>query len=321
MSLRFLISRVGQMILTMLIVATLVFVLFRLVPGDPAAMTLGIESSAEARAALRGAMGLDQPLAVQYGQWLGGILRGDLGTAYTQGGVPVTRILFGPVMRTLELAVYSTLLALVLAVPLGISSARRAGTWVDELSRVFAMTAFSVPTFWFGIVLILIFSNGLGLFPSGGYVSFGESPLEHVRHLVLPTLTVGLVTTGVFLRFMRAGMIEVLGEDYVKTARAKGAGERRVQYRHALRNALISFTTVVGMQFGLLIGGMVVVEVVFSWPGIGQLLVQAVLSRSYDVLQAAVLVAAAIFVTVNTIVDLLYTWLDPRVTYTSAGAS
>lgn len=315
MNIVFLVKRFAHALVTMLIVATAVFLLFRVIPGDPAAMTLGIDASAEAREALRETMGLNQPILVQYWTWLSGLFRGDLGTAFTQGNIAVTDLIIGPLIRTLELAVVATVIALVIAVPLGILSATRSGTWVDQATRIFAMTGFSLPSFWLGIILILVFSQHLRLLPSGGYESFAESPIEYLRHIAMPAGTVGFIMSGIFLRFIRASMVEVLNEDYIRTARAKGAGERRVEYLHALRNALISFVTVVGMQFGLLLGGMVVVEVVFAWPGLGWLLVQTVQARDFNVVQAGVLLAAGTFVLVNTLVDILYTWLDPRIEY------
>lgn len=319
MTVIFIVQRLSQMVLTMLIVATTVFVLFRLVPGDPSVMTLGIDATPESRALIREQMGLNDPLLVQYFNWLSGLVRGDLGTAYTQGGIPVTEIIFNPLFRTLELAGLSTLFGVILAIPLGTLAAARTGTWVDHVSRLASMAAFSVPSFWLGIILILVFSVSLGWLPSGGYVPFATDAFEYFRHLLLPVLTVGLIMTGIFMRFIRAAMIEVLKEDFIRTARAKGASRRRVQYIHALRNALISFVTVVGMYFGILMGGLVVVETVFAWPGLGWLTIQSVIGRSFDVVQAGVLLAAAVFVVINTFVDVLYRLLDPRVSFDASG--
>lgn len=315
MSFAFLVRRILQMVLVMVLVATAVFVIFRLIPGNPAALLVGADATPEQLAAKEAELGLDQPLIVQYFEWGIGVVQGDFGEAYGSGGIPVASLLPAPLFRTLELAVVSMALALVIAVPLGVLAAVRAGSWLDQLVRAFAVTGFSLPSFVFALFLLYVFAFQLGWFPIGGYVSPTEDLGAHIRTLTLPAITVGLTMAGILVRFVYSSMLDVLRADYVRTARSKGLTEPVVTARHALRNAGIPVVTVAGLQFGLLVGGMVIVETVFSWPGLGQLMVKSISTRSFDVVQAAVLVTAAVFVVVNTLVDILYTILDPRVSY------
>jgi peptide/nickel transport system permease protein len=313
MSSSYIISRLGQMAIVMFIVATLVFFIFRVVPGDPAAVTLGMNVTEEAREAVRAEMGLDRPLLEQYSAWLWGVVRGDFGTAFTYGGITVRSLVFPALLRTLELAAASIMLALAISLPLGLLAAHREGTWIDHLARAVAITGFSMPSFWLGLLMLLLFSTTLGWLPPGGHTDLLTDPVDHVRRLIMPAATTALVLSGIFVRFARTSLVAALTEDYVRTARAKGVAERHVLLRHALKNASIPLVTVVGVYFGALIGGLVVIESVFSWPGLGLLMVQSTLGRSYEVVQAAVLVSAAAFVLINTGVDLLYAWLDPRI--------
>ncbi len=310
---RGILGRIGQTLIVMWLVATVTFFIFRVVPGDPTAITLGVEATAEAREALRLQLGLDQPLPVQYLTWLTGLLRGDLGIAYSYGDTPVVQLLAGPLQRTLELAVAGTVLAVLISIPIAVTAAVRAGTAFDQAARVGAVIGFSLPSFWLGVLLLILFSQVLGWLPAGGYVPFGQSPLGYLRSLVLPAVTVSFILTGTFVRFLRSSVIEQLQQDYIRTVRAKGVRERVVWYGHAVRNALLPFVTVVGMQFGLLVGGLVVIEQVFNWPGLGQLLVQGILTRSFDLVQAGVLITALACVLINLGVDLSYRFLDPRI--------
>ena len=315
MSLSFLVRRLAQMIIVMILVATAVFVIFRLIPGNPAALLVGADATPAQLAAKEAELGLDQPILVQYVEWGLGVVQGDLGDAYGSGGVAVSSLLPGPLLRTLELATVSMILALLRAVPLGVLAAVRAGSWLDQLVRVFAVTGFSLPSFVFALFLLNVFAFRLGWFPVGGYVAPDVDLAAHLKTLTLPAITVGVTMAGILVRFVYSSMLEVLRADYVRTARSKGLSERVVTGRHALRNAGIPVVTVAGLQFGAMVGGMVIVEVVFAWPGIGQLMVQSISTRSFSVVQAAVLVSAAVFVIVNTLVDILYTVLDPRVSY------
>lgn len=310
---RYLFGRLLQGIVVLLVTATAVFVIFRIVPGDPAAITLGFDSSPEARAALRAEMGLDQPLSVQYRVWMGNILRGDLGRSITHGNAPVSSVVFPALWKTVELAAAGMAFSLLIAIPLGLVAAVRVGSRVDQVIRVFSTLGFSMPTYVLGIALLILFAQVFPVLPSGGYVPFRTDPMGHVRLLILPVATVGLVMSARLARFMRAGMLDVLNQDYIRTAYAKGLPSSRVNYVHGLRNGSLALVTEVGVNFGLLIGGMVVIEQIFTWPGLGWLMIQSVLNRAYDVVQAAVLVAAAVFVGINLMVDLLYSVLDPRI--------
>lgn len=312
---RFVSARLMHMLLVMWMVATLVFFIFRILPGDPAQMILGLEPSKASLEAVRATMGLDRPLLVQYGDWLLRAVQGDLGRSTTQGNMPVSTLVFPALGRTLELAFLGLIIGLLISVPVGVLAARRVGTWVDQVARLFALAGYSMPSYWLAILLMLLFSYRYGVLPAGGYINPGDSLLQHVRHLVLPVVTVGVVTAAVLTRFMRAGMLEVLRLDYVRTAKAKGLAQARVVYGHALRNALLPFVTVVGVNFGALVGGMVVTEQVFAWPGLGWLIIQSITVRSYAVVQGAVLMTAAVFVLVNLIVDVLYAFIDPRISY------
>jgi peptide/nickel transport system permease protein len=310
---RYLLGRLLQGLVVLLVTATAVFVIFRVVPGDPAAITLGFDSSPEAREALRAEMGLDQPLAVQYRVWIGNLLRGDLGRSITHGNAPVASVVFPALWKTVELAAVSMAFSLLIAIPLGLLAAIRAGTRVDQVIRVVTTLGFSMPTYVLGIALLILLAQVFPVLPSGGYVPFRTDPTQHLKLLVLPVATVGLVMSARLARFMRAGMLDVLNQDYIRTAYAKGLPSSRVNYVHGLRNGSLALVTEVGVNFGLLIGGMVVIEQIFTWPGLGWLMIQSVLNRAYDVVQAAVLVSAAVFVGINLMVDLLYSVLDPRI--------
>jgi peptide/nickel transport system permease protein len=258
--------------------------------------------------------GLDLPVHVQFGQWLGAALQGDLGTSLRTGrSVAGDLALRFPV--TMQLSLLSLGIALLLAVPIGVFAARHRGRWPDYLGSTFVLVGLSVPSFFLGILLILLFSLRLGWLPPAGYVPFAEDPVENLRRMILPSLSLGLILAAATTRIMRSAMLEVLGRDYVRTARAKGASERDVTLRHALRNALIPVVTVVGLQFGSLLGGTVIIEQVFSIPGIGRFALEGINLRDYPVVQGAVLVIAASFVFVNLFVDLLYALIDPRVRY------
>ena len=315
MSAKFVAQRLLHGGLVLWIVATAVFFLFRVIPGDPAAMTLGFDAPPEALAALRAEMGLDKPLHVQYATWLFNLARWDLGRSATSGNAPVASLVFPSLWRTLELASLSMLVAIGIALPLGMVSALRVGSAIDQLVRVVTTIGFSMPTYVLGIAALLVFAEMIPLLPSAGYVPPSEDLVLHIKYLILPAASVGLVMAARLARFMRAGMLDVLSQDYVRTAYAKGLPGWRVNARHALPNAILAFVTEVGVNFGLLIGGMVVIEQVFTWPGLGWLMIQSTLNRAYDVVQIAVLISAAAFVIVNLLVDLSYGAMDPRIAY------
>jgi peptide/nickel transport system permease protein len=311
---RYLASRFAGMAVVMLLVATLVFVITRLAPGDPAAVMLGEQASAADIAQLRASYGLDQPLPLQFFFWLKELAHGNLGQSiFLQR--PVTQALWERAEPTLFLTLFSIAIASAIGIPCGIVSAVWRGRAVDQVFSGFAMLGASIPSFWLGLVLMQIFAVALGWFPVAGYGDPGAPLVDRLHHLVLPAIVLGVVNSALILRFTRASMLDVLGEDHIRTARAKGAGEARVILHHALRNALIPVLTVLGLTFALLVGGAIVTETVFGLPGIGNLVVSAVLRRDYPVIQGALLVIAGLYVLINLAIDLLYLLVDPRVTY------
>jgi peptide/nickel transport system permease protein len=293
-------------------VSVLVFSLIHLVRGDPVRLALGTRYSQEAYDALRARNGLDQPLVEQYFRWAGRALTGDLGVSF-RSGEPVTVLIGERLPATLTLAFAAILLALLIAVPLGTLSALRPRSLTDRVATVISQIGISVPDFWLAIVLILVFAGTLGWLPSGGYVPLGEDPLGWLQRLILPAVAVGVVSGSVITRFVRSSVLEALGSDHVRTAQAKGLPERQVLGWHVLRNALLPLVTVTGVQLAYLLSGVVVVEIVFSWPGLGQLALQSVEARDYPVLQGAILLFAFVFLVINLLVDLLYSRIDPRI--------
>jgi len=314
--LRFLVRRALLMIPTLLGIALIVFVLMRSIPGDVVTNLVGLQGNVSAARMdeLRRMFGLDLPIHEQFRLWLGGVLRGDLGHSLrTSRSVAQDLALRFPV--TLELTVLSLLFAVAVALPAGIAAAVRRGGPLDLAVSVLALVGLSIPGFYLGILLILLFSLWLGWLPPAGYVPLLEDPLANLRHMILPALSLGLILAAATVRISRSTMLEVLERDYVRTARAKGLAEGRVRYRHALRNALIPIVTVVGLQFGTLLGGAVIIEQVFSLPGIGRFALEGINLRDYPVVQGAVLAIAAAFVLVNLVVDVLYSMIDPRIRY------
>jgi peptide/nickel transport system permease protein len=287
-------------------VTLIVFFLVRLAPGDPVTMLLAETAGPEQIAEARAKWGLDKPLPVQYWVFLTKALRGDLGESlfFQQ---PVLEVLFERMPATLQLSAAALLFSLGIAIPIGILSALKRDTVWDYLGTNLAMLGQALPPYWLGIMLILIFSVRLGCFPTSGRGT--------VWHLVLPAITLGSVLMALVTRLVRSGMLDVLNEDYIRTARAKGLRERRVIIRHALRNILIPLVTVVGLQLGALFGGAVITESIFAWPGVGRLALQAISARDYPLVQASVLVISVVYVFLNLAVDLLYVYLDPRIRY------
>ena len=295
---------------TVLGALTLVFFFLHIVPGDPVEAMLGESARAVEKERLRHELGLDLPLAAQYLKFLKGIATGDLGESYFFRR-PVAEVIAERVPATLELAVASLFVAGIIALPLGILAALREGTALDALSMLFALIGVSMPNFWLGPLLIILFSIKLGWFPVSGRSGFSS--------LVLPALTLGTALAALLSRMTRSSLLEVLGEEYLTVARAKGLPERRVILKHALRNALIPIVTVLGLQFGALLSGAIITENVFSWPGIGTLLITAVEARDYPLVQGCVLFISIVYVAVNLAVDLLYGFIDPRIRYGGEG--
>jgi peptide/nickel transport system permease protein len=295
--------------------ATLVFFLVRLVPGDPVIQMLGPEYTPEAADALRHKLGLDEPVYVQYGKWFGNVLTGDLGTSVASGESVNSAIANG-LPKTLSLSALAFLIAVLIAIPTGILAALKRNTWADYLASIVAFVGVSMPSFWLGIMLILIFSVKLHWLPALGYAELGEDGVwAWFQRLILPSIAIGTGYAAILMRFVRAGLLEVLTSDYIRTARSKGITERAVIVRHALRNALIPVVTVAGIQLALLLSGAVVTEMVFSIRGIGRILVGAIFDRDYPIVQGLILLVAVMFVTANLIVDIVYTIIDPRIRY------
>jgi len=297
-------------------VSVVIFMVLHLSPGDPVEIMLGSQATQEDRARLRAELGLDQPLHVQYGRWLGHVARGDLGRSLWMKR-PVLDEVLGRFKATLVLTGTALLLSSLAGVALGVASATRPNSVLDRLSAVASLFGASMPTFWLGIVLIVVFALWLGWLPASGmYAAYGGGDLRDLlAHLVLPAVTLAAASVTIIARLTRATMLETLGQDYIRTARAKGVVERAVVLRHGLKNALIPIVTVVGAQAGYLLGGAVLTETVFAWPGVGTLMVQGILARDFPLVQGCVLVIALSFVLINLAVDLLYAWLDPRIRY------
>jgi peptide/nickel transport system permease protein len=312
--LNYIAQRLFGMLVVMFIVVSVVFLIVRVAPGDPAAMMLGPDATQADIAAMRTQLGLDEPVYVQYVLYLKQILSGDLGESIFLNR-PVTAALWERAEPTAFLALFSILTGCAIALPVGIFAAYWRGGRFDQLATTVAMLGASIPSFWLALLLMQILAVRLGILPVSGYGPPGASFLERLWHLLLPALVLGILVSAIILRFTRASMIDALSNDFIRTARAKGMSEVRVVGKHALKNALIPIITVVGLVFGSLISGAVVVETVFGLPGIGNLVVQAVLRRDYPVIQGALVVVAALYVLVNLIVDLLYLLVDQRVRY------
>jgi peptide/nickel transport system permease protein len=313
---RFLVRRLLLLVPVLMGVSVIVFLVLHLAPGDPAEIMLGSQATQADRMRLRADLGLDDPLYVQYARWMGHVVQGDLGRSLW-----MRRPVLGEVLTRLKATLLLTATALVISsiggVALGILSATRPNSLLDRTSAVASLFGASMPVFWLGIVLMVIFSLNLGWLPASGmYAPYGGGDLaDLVKHLVLPAVTLAAASITIVARLTRAAMLEVLGQDFIRTARAKGLVERSVVVRHALKNALVPIVTVIGVQAGYLLGGAVLTETVFAWPGVGTLMVQGILARDIPLVQGCVLVVALTFVLVNLTVDLLYAVLDPRIRY------
>jgi len=308
----YLLRRAGASLIVLLIASMLVFAGVRALPGDPALALAGEDHSQRALAAIRAKYDLDQSVPVQYVNWLGHVVRGDLGTS-TRTGLSVTSTIVDRLPVTLELAFLSLLVAVAIGLTLGVVAAVRRGSVADYIGSTAALVGLSVPHFWLGLMLILIFAIALGLLPASGFVAFVDDPLDNLRHMLLPAIVLGTGFAAVIFRQTRAAMLESLSADYVRTARAKGLGQRAVVGSHALRNSLLTVVTIIGLQLGLLISGAVVTEQVFVLPGFGKLTLDAVFTRDYPIIEGVVLITTLGYVLVNFGVDLLYSVLNPRI--------
>ncbi len=294
--------------------ATIVFFMLRLVPGDPVANILGIEYTPEAATQLRHNLGLDKPIYEQYVIWMGGVLHGDLGKSIdTRQSVAHDIVKAFP--KTLSITILAFLFGVIVSVPIGVLAALRRGSVFDFLASSTTFIGISLPPFWFGIVFILIFAVQLRWLPSVGYVPPSEGIWPWFKHLILPALAAGVGEVAILMRFVRAGLLDVLGSDYIRTARAKGLRERSVIFSHAMRNAMIPVTTVAGLSLAGLLGGLVITETVFAISGIGRLLVNSIFAKDYPIVQGVILLITLFFVLSNLVVDVLYTFLDPRIRY------
>jgi peptide/nickel transport system permease protein len=309
---RFVARRLLYSAIVLLGVLVVVFALVHLVPGDPVRIALGTRYTPEAYDALRSASGLDRPIVVQFFRYLGSALTGDLGVSFRNGD-PVTVTLMERLPATLSLGFAGIVIAMVIALPAGIFSALREGRVSDAIVRVTSQFGVSVPDFWMGILLIALFATTLGWLPTSGYRPLFEDPVGWLRHIILPALTVGVVAAAIMTRYVRSAVLEVAAMGYVRTARSKGLSPRVVTLRHTVRNALVPILTITGIQLATLLGGVIVVEVVFAWPGVGRLVYNAVAARDYPLIQGAVLLIAALFLLINVLVDVLYAVVDPRI--------
>jgi len=310
--LAYVLRRVLLAVPVMFVVAAGVFLLLYLTPGDPVSVILGPDASPQQAQELRQRLGLDQPVPVQIFRWFGRLLHGDLGQSIYLNR-PVSQTLLERAEPTLMLTLLATLFAILLGLPIGILSATRAGSWTDLGAMLVALGGISMPSFWVGLNLIFLFAVVLGVLPVAGYQPLSRGLWENLRYLLLPAVTLGFAQAALLARMARSMMLEVLREDYVRTARSKGVVERKVVLSHALRNAMVPLVTVMGLTFAILMGGAVITEQVFNIPGIGRLLVQSVLRRDYPVVQGIVLVIAFNYVAINLLVDILYGFFDPRV--------
>jgi len=309
--LTFLIRRLFGLLLTLAAVSLVVFLVLEVLPGDVAQVMLGTEAREDTLAALRSQLGLDRPAHVRYADWVGGLFSGDLGTSHTYG-VPVAGLIGERLAVTVPLAALAFVLSAALAVPLGMFAASRRGRPGDWGVMAFSQAGLAIPNFWFAILLILVFSVWLGWTPAGGFPGWGRGIGAALGALLLPAVALALTEAAVLARITRSAVLETLGEDYVRTARAKGLAPLAIMRRHVLRNALVPVTTVMGLQFAFLLAGAVIVENVFTLPGLGRLVLQAIFQRDVVVVKDAVLVLAGMVVVVNFLVDLLYAVIDPR---------
>ena len=314
---RFLLHRAIESLVALWLASIIVFAGMRALPGDPAIALSGEGRDPGVNAVIRARYGLDEPLPVQYVRWASLAITGDLGTSI-RTHLPVTAEIVRRIPTTIELALLAGLIAIGLGVPLGILAAVRRGTPLDYLANTVGLVGLSIPTFWLGLILILVFAIGFGVLPASGFVPLVENPIENLRRMILPAIVLGSGLGTILLRQMRSAMIASLGSDYVRTARAKGLRERDVVVRHALRNSLITVVTLLGLELGALISGSVVTESIFLIPGFGRMIIEAISTRDYPLIQGVALVSAVAYIGINLIVDLLYSLLNPKIAVAAA---
>jgi peptide/nickel transport system permease protein len=311
---KYIAKRLWSLIPVMFVVTTLVFFLVHLTPGDPASVILGPDAPQEAIAELRARLGLDQPLPVQFVRWFGQVLQGNLGESIFLRR-PVTQAIVERLEPTLLLAGLATAFAVIIGIPTGVLAAVYRNTWLDRLFMSISIFGVSMPNFWLALNLIFLFALTLAILPVSGYVPLRDDPLMTLRFMLLPAFSLGFPQSALIARLTRGSMLDVLSQDYVKTARAKGLSEQLVIYKHALKNTMITVITVIGIVLAITLSGSVVIETIFGLPGIGRLIINSVLRRDYPVIQGTVLFIAGSYVLVNLLIDLLYVYLDPRIKY------
>ncbi len=309
---KYLLMRILSLLPVLAVVAVVDFIIIHLTPGDPAAVILGSDATDFDLARLREQLGLNLPIYVQFGRWLWGVLQGNLGWSIFMD-MPVTTAIWQHLGPTVSLTVMAETIAIVLAIPIGVMAAVNRGTWIDQSFMTLALLGISIPSFWIGLNFILLFAVQLNWLPAAGYQPLSNGLLNHLKYLIMPAVSLGIMQGALIARMTRSSLLEVLNENYIRTAEAKGLNRWIVIYKHALRNAFIPILTVIGLTFAVLIGGAVVTETVFNIPGIGKLIVTSVLRRDYVVIQGTVLMTAAAYVLINLLVDLTYAWIDPRV--------
>jgi peptide/nickel transport system permease protein len=308
----YILKRILMAIPVIILVSVVTFSLIHIAPGDPVQMLLGIYGDPGLVGVLQKQLNLDEPIAVQYFLWVKNLMRGDLGVSF-RSKTPVSEMIMERFPRTLLLSVLGLGLSVIFSIIGGVIAAARRNSAIDISMMTFAIVGISIPEFWMAILLILFFSVYLKILPVMGYIPFFQDPLESIKHLVLPALALGVAQASITARMTRSEMLEILGQDYIKTARAKGLRENTVIFKHALKNALIPIITVIGVQFAFLMGGTVVIEQIFVYPGLGQLAITAIFNRDYPVVQGVVLFTSLIFIVINLFVDIIYTALNPKV--------
>ncbi len=316
---RYALRRLWQMIPVIFLVSIVIFSIIHFIPGNPAQIIAGPNATPEQLAALEARLGLDQPVHVQYMIWLGNVLQGDLGVSYINN-FPVLQMIKQRVPATLELAFASLFIGVIIALPLGVMAAMRAGSAVDRAVTIFSALSFAMPGFFLIILLILLFSQEWRLLPPSGRPNMLEQPGLYLKSIIIPAFTLGVGVAAKLVRYLRSALLEVLDQDFVRTARAKGLRERLVMMRHALPNALIPVVTILGLQLGDLLSGAIIIESIYAWPGVGRLTIQAIEWRDYSLLQACVLFIVSAFLLVNLLTDLSYGWLDPRIRYDTSNS-
>jgi len=310
----YLIKRILALIPVLLTVSVVVFMIIHFIPGDPAAAMLGSQATEEQLTQMREQMGLNKPLMVQFSIWILNLVQGDLGSSLVSDQ-SVLSLIANRLPVTLNLIIFAMSFSIIIAIPLGVAAAVKHNTSVDYVSMFIALIGISIPNFWAALLLIMVFALNLGMFPATGYIPLTKSIVLNLKHLALPAFSLGFIQAGIITRMTRSTMLDVLRQDYIRAVKAKGAATFTVVFWHALKNAMVPIITIIGINFGLLLGGTVVVESIFSINGIGQLMIQSVLNRDYPVIQGIILVIAAIYVFITLFVDILYTYFDPKIKF------